>query len=369
MEIPKKLTIDIIKERVKTKSPNTLLLSEKYVNAKTKLKCKCKICSHKWEVIWDSLNRGRGCPICSGNQQKTIEDIKKYTFENSCCELLSNKYVNVSEKLLFRCSCGNEFKRSFNDFKVKNKNCPDCSYKKTGKINSATDEEIQSVVDSRGHKLLKRFSDKHFTKIDVMDKKGYKYRLVYTDYKQNDIGVVFGGKNYFSKYNIRKFFKDNSPDYKLINIFNGKSGHNVTFECDAGHKNNMYFYNFKKGVRCSKCFYIRNSAENHPNYRDDLTDEDRSQKRYLLHGKNIRKWSRKVHEKHNFKCVICSSNHKIEAHHLESWNLNKSLRFDTDNGVTLCKHHHIMFHKTYGFGFNTTKQFYDFKKMKGIVTQ
>lgn len=361
MRLPKKLTIGVIKERVKTKSPNTMILSDEYINAKTKLRCRCKSCDYEWEAIWDSLNRGRGCPDCSGNQLKTIEEIKEYVSSNSNCELLSKSYTNLKENLIFKCECGKEFERNFNDFRRKNKNCPECSYKNTGKINSVTDDEIKGITDSRGHKLLKRFSDKHFTKIDLMDDKGYKYRMVYTNYKHNNIGTAFGKRNFFFKDNIKNYFKQNAPNFKLESIYDGDFGLCVTVVCDSGHRESKHLQNFLRGVRCQKCFYKNNTGENHPNYNENLTDEDRYSRRYLLHGKDQKKWAREVHSKCEYKCVICLSDRKLEAHHLESWNSNKELRFTVDNGVTLCNFHHNEFHKTYGYGNNTKEQFEQFK--------
>lgn len=362
IRMAKKLTIDVVKKRVKTKSPNTIILSDEYVNAKTKMKCKCKKCGFEWSSIWDSLRRGKGCPECAGNQLNTIQRVEKYVLENSECELLSQDYKNAKQKLLFRCLCGNEFERNFNDFKNKKRNCPTCSYKNTGMINAATDEEIKNVAHSRGHVLLKRFSDKHFTKVDLMDGKGYKYRLVYTDYKQNNIGVIFGGKNFFYKENIRNFFKRNAPEFDLEEVYNGKHGSCVTFICDKGHRESKFFYNFRRGVRCRTCFYENNIGENHPRFKPELTNEDRISNRYLLYGKSQRKWSRSVHEKNNFKCVICGSNKNIEAHHLDSWNSAEEKRFDVKNGVTLCKSCHKEFHKKYGYGYNTKEQFIEHKQ-------
>lgn len=61
------------------------------------------------------------------NKKWTIEMIRDYVKKNSDCELLSNEYLGYSQKLLFKCSCGNEFEKSFTKFKASNqKKCPDC---------------------------------------------------------------------------------------------------------------------------------------------------------------------------------------------------------------------------------------------------
>jgi hypothetical protein len=50
----------------------------------------------------------------------------------------------------------------------------------------------------------------------------------------------------------------------------------------------------------------------------------------------------------------------LECHHLESWDHCKAKRNDPTNGVLITKKIHQQFHKKYGYGKNTEKQFLDF---------
>jgi hypothetical protein len=62
------------------------------------------------------------------NKKWTIENIRDYVKNNSDCALLSKEYVGYSQKLLFKCSCGNNFEKTFTKFKGSNqKKCPACS--------------------------------------------------------------------------------------------------------------------------------------------------------------------------------------------------------------------------------------------------
>lgn len=61
------------------------------------------------------------------NKRWTLKDIREYVTKNSECKLLSNEYLGYSQKLLFKCSCGNEFEKTFTKFKGSNqRKCPDC---------------------------------------------------------------------------------------------------------------------------------------------------------------------------------------------------------------------------------------------------
>lgn len=53
-------------------------------------------------------------------------------------------------------------------------------------------------------------------------------------------------------------------------------------------------------------------------------------------------WRKTVYERDNYKCrwPNCTFKHKINAHHIKRWADYPSLRFNINNGITLCKYHH-----------------------------
>jgi predicted restriction endonuclease len=53
-------------------------------------------------------------------------------------------------------------------------------------------------------------------------------------------------------------------------------------------------------------------------------------------------WRKKIYERDRYKCQWpgCLSSKKINAHHIKTWANFPGLRFDTNNGITLCKNHH-----------------------------
>lgn len=53
-------------------------------------------------------------------------------------------------------------------------------------------------------------------------------------------------------------------------------------------------------------------------------------------------WRKAVYERDKFKCRVCNSDNKIEAHHIRTWAKNPHLRFIVSNGITLCEKHHKM---------------------------
>lgn len=55
-------------------------------------------------------------------------------------------------------------------------------------------------------------------------------------------------------------------------------------------------------------------------------------------------WVKTVKERDCWTCVQCGAKDKLHAHHIKSWKLHPELRFDVDNGTTLCEHCHQAAH-------------------------
>lgn len=71
-------------------------------------------------------------------------------------------------------------------------------------------------------------------------------------------------------------------------------------------------------------------------------------------------WREAVAERDRYKCVLCGSDSEIAVHHIFSYKYYKKLRLDVSNGLTLCKDHHIEFHKIYGNAGATDVNFLDY---------
>ena len=94
-----------------------------------------------------------------------------------------------------------------------------------------------------------------------------------------------------------------------------------------------------------------------PNYNPNLTEHDRRNYRQV----EISTWRRSVMERDHFTCQITGrKGGKLVAHHLDSWNAFPDKRLDINNGITINKALHDLFHQIYGKGTNTYHQFYDF---------
>ena len=77
-------------------------------------------------------------------------------------------------------------------------------------------------------------------------------------------------------------------------------------------------------------------------------------------------WRNAVYHRDNCTCQCCGRrSHKgsaleINAHHIANWRDNETLRYDVDNGITLCSDCHTLFHRIYGKRNNTKEQLEEF---------
>lgn len=100
-------------------------------------------------------------------------------------------------------------------------------------------------------------------------------------------------------------------------------------------------------------------GEKHPQWNPNRTHEQRVKERKTHFDKD---WRKSVFERDGYACQCCgdSRGHNLVAHHLYSYDIHKDLRYDVDNGITLCECCHKAFHGIYGYGKNTKPQFNEF---------
>ena len=128
-----KMSIEKIRDRLRLSNPNLEILSNEYKNAHSLLDFYCNDCNKIFKSRWNTLSNGRGCSNCnnkkSGNARKrTIESIKSELVKiNRNIEIVSEKYVNSSSKLICHCFiCENNFSVQW-DYLKQGYKCPYCS--------------------------------------------------------------------------------------------------------------------------------------------------------------------------------------------------------------------------------------------------
>ena len=52
-------------------------------------------------------------------------------------------------------------------------------------------------------------------------------------------------------------------------------------------------------------------------------------------------WRKSVKKRDGEKCILCDSTNRIQVHHIEKWADKPHIRFDINNGVSLCYNCHL----------------------------
>lgn len=137
----------------------------------------------------------------------------------------------------------------------------------------------------------------------------------------------------------------------------------------------------KKCLYCDKQFFVPKCSINRGKYccRDCANKgKDRglsTENEKIRHCNNYKIWRTRVFERDNYTCFICNERGgTLHAHHIENFSSNKELRFDINNGITLCKFCHNpailgSFHNIYGTKNNNKDQLIEFINNKNIITE
>jgi len=101
-----------------------ILLSDTYINATDKVKVRCK-CNYEWETDFHHLQNGRWCPKCSGNKKKTLQEVEKLAIDRGgIC--LETEYINYKTLMLFQCANEHLWLTSVSKI-ISGRWCPYCS--------------------------------------------------------------------------------------------------------------------------------------------------------------------------------------------------------------------------------------------------
>jgi len=254
----KKLTIDYICSEFKKEG--YILLTEKYINNSQKLDYICPK-GHKHSISWSNWNHPEKyrCPYCYGNKKLTIEFIRS-EFKKEGCVLLSKKYINCMTKLKYVTSNGDYHSIKWNDWKD-------------------------------GHRFSIRYTIDDVRK--EFEKKGYKL--------------------------LTKKYTNCTQKFEYI--------------CNSGHIHSISFISWLMGQRCSYCYFedlkISRMREGNPSWKGGISKEPYCQD----WTNNLKEF---VKARDGFKCLnpYCSGKDStLAVHHID---YNKK-SCGAENLITVCR--------------------------------
>ena len=88
---------------------------------------------------------------------------------------------------------------------------------------------------------------------------------------------------------------------------------------------------------CGVSLLPSNKSDKHWNWKGGITPIVRA----IRNSEEMKNWRKQVFQRDGFSCVECGAKGVIlHAHHIMPFSEYKDLRFDIDNGITLCKDCH-----------------------------
>jgi len=136
---------------------------------------------------------------------------------------------------------------------------------------------------------------------------------------------------------------------------------NMKYVClkhkDYGVQKCTLFNALSYSDNCDLCEHEKLSGENHWNWQGGISSE----RDKIRHSKEYIEWRNAVFKRDNYTCQVCGKQGVIlNAHHINNFSDYPELRFDMNNGITICEKHHLpgfknSFHNIYT-QFNNTKE-------------
>lgn len=103
--------------------------------------------------------------------------------------------------------------------------------------------------------------------------------------------------------------------------------------------------------------------EKHWNWKGGITSTNLK----IRNSLESKKWKNNVFARDNWTCQKCERRGiELQAHHILGFSQFPRLKFEINNGITLCRSCHGKFHQVYGRKINRIKESKDFLKIKKI---
>lgn len=225
-------------------------------------------------------------------------------------------------------------------------------------------ELVKNEFSRNGHILLSKSYENANIKLDYICRCGNKSSMTFAVCRRGTGCIKCGAllraeRRKEPLEDVKKYVE--SKGCSLIEKFIHKQKTRIKYICYCGSPHEMYMSNFKKGYPCKECKRRKFLGEKNSNFNPNLSEYDRLEIGRYEEGYGS--WRKSVYRKYGYKCDICNkdSNNDLIAHHLEGYSENPKLRTEVSNGVCLCLRCHKKFHARYGYGNNTSKQYYEFK--------
>lgn len=258
--MPIRYTLQQVKDKLKEK--DLYMVKDEYTNSKTKFDIIDNE-KYKYRIAFnDYIQSNKQLEKFSINNPFTIENIKIWLNLNGCKnKLLSSKYINSSQKLIFTCEdCNEPYEATFLEFRNRKRTkCKICSGgDKRNKI--SVKKAIEILKDYNFEMINNSEFINSKNKINIKDSLGYKYYISLSDVnlynKENSKIDKFSKYNPHTIYNIELYLKLNNYKSNLLSKEYVDCDTPLLFSCEeCGQPFEVTFKHFRTSfqTRCKCC--------------------------------------------------------------------------------------------------------------------
>lgn len=268
----RKWNIELVRLKMEEIHPELELMQDFYVNVMTKMKCRCRVCGHTFEMSWNTLQAGSSCVACfrakrSKIYKTSLEDMVLEVSElNPDIIVLNEDYEgNVKSPIFCKCKIDNyEWKTTIINIRAMKK-CPKCSG--CGKL---TMDEIKKDLEIINPDVEITTNVYVNSKTKMKCKCRLDNNIFYASWNTLSIGVgcpicgfkKCGGKNKLKIEEIKSEIESNNNNVILISE-EYTSYASIDLKCYCKIHDEYFITSYstlKKGVGCPKC--ARANTEN-----------------------------------------------------------------------------------------------------------
>jgi hypothetical protein len=191
----------------------------------------------------------------------TIDNIKNYIkINNIDCELLSNKYVNSTQNLQWKCSCGKIFNCSWVKFSGGKHQCNDCSKLKCESIYSI--EQVKNMIKDKSYKMIESSFTSFSNGFTAITNDGYYVVIDKGNIIKGNEPEIFHKHNPYTIQNINHYLELNNIKTKLLSTEYNNNTTPLQWKCQCGEVFSRNWRSFYHGEgECIYCIRKRKGAK------------------------------------------------------------------------------------------------------------
>lgn len=309
-----------------------------------KFKWEC-LNGHIWEANFNTVKNSKGCIFC--NKKYTEKDyIETAEIHNI---IYQGPFPKTSHhKTTWTCKCGNNFDQCLKQIRGGWDSCKKCNgfitiedYIKIGKEKGFILKDENIVINKGSQKVV------------WICENGHEYLASYFYMKDLKRCIYCSGK--YDRTLKDYIFIAEQKGIKFVDEIPSNTDTVSKWECRCGKEFFRSYYYINKGTGlCSDC-----ADKFYPELKTEMEGRGKHQicERYD-------EWRFFIYKRDNYTCKCCNSKreskNQINAHHILNWKSYKDLRFEINNGITLCQKCHKKFHSIYKNSNNTLEQIEEF---------